>query len=42
MIYRLSHSGRVCSGDFKSLQTAGDYNPALESFYEESYEISEG
>ena len=27
LVYRLSHSGRVCSGDYNSIQIAGDYDP---------------
>jgi len=27
MVYRLGHSGKVCSGDYRFQQTAGDYDP---------------
>jgi len=29
MVYRLSHSGKVCSGDYRYQQIAGDYDPTL-------------
>ena len=27
LVYRLSHSGKVCSGDYSNFQIAGDYDP---------------
>ena len=27
LVYRLSHSGKVCSGDYSNIQIVGDYDP---------------
>ena len=27
LVYRLSHSGKVCSGDYSNFQIVGDYDP---------------
>ena len=29
IVYRLGHSGKVCSGDYRYQQIAGDYDPTL-------------
>ena len=42
IVYRLSESGRVCSGDYSSYYTSLDFDPSKAMFYEQSYEKSEG